>query len=131
MIKIFKKIKKWVYAQLAKLTPESTAVKGASLALLGISGLLFLAYAIWMAKQARDPWLLFFCIGLAIVCILTVYLTLWVFKKLSKIPKKYQRAFLIALPLLFISLAFEGYYVMAGIIITSELFTDIGGRSFI
>ena len=121
MIRIFKKIKKWVYAQLAKITPGNTATKGASIALLVVSGLLFLVYAIWMTKQARDPWLLLFFIGFAIVCILSAYLTLWVLKKLNKIPKRYKRAFLIALPLLLSALAFEGLYLIAAVVIISLL----------
>ncbi len=121
MIKIFKKIKKWVYAQLAKITPGNTAIKGASIALLGFSGLLFLVYAIWTTKQFKDPWFLLFITGFALVFILAAYLILWVFKKLSKIPKKYQRAFLIAVPLFLTPLAFEGFYLIAAIIVTSLL----------
>lgn len=121
MIRLFKKLKNWGYSQLAKITPGATAIKGATVALLISAIFLFLCYAIWMTSQSKDPWLLLIFIGFAIVCILSVFLGLWVLKKFNRIPKNYKKALLISIPLLLLALAFENMYMIAVIIIISLL----------
>lgn len=125
MIRLFKKLKKWVYSQLAKITPGNTATKGAATALLISAIFLFLCYAIWMTSLSKDPWLLLLFIGVALVCVLSVYLGLWALKKLNSIPKNYKRALLISIPLLLFSLAFDNTYLIGAIIITSLLGASI------
>lgn len=121
MIRLFKKLKKWGYTQLAKITPGTTATKGATRALLISAILLFLWYAIWMTIQSKDFWLLLLFIGFGLLFILAVFLGLWALKKFNNIPKGYKRALLISIILLLFALAFEGIYVIAAIVITSLL----------
>jgi len=121
MIRLFKRIKKWGYAQLAKITPGKTAVKGASTAVLITSIILFLVYAISSTSAGGDPWFFLFFMIFIVAIVLFVYISLWGVKKFNSIPKKYKRAVLIAIPLFLFSLAFEGIYVIAAIVITSLL----------
>ncbi len=121
MMRLFKKSKKWIYTKLEKITPGKTATKGASIALLLFASVLFLCYAIWMTSQSKDIWLFFIFMSVAAVCILSVYIGLWILKKFNKIPKGYKRALLISTPLLLLVLAFEGIYVIATIITVSLL----------
>ncbi len=121
MIKLFKRIKKWGYAQLAKITPGKTAVKGASIAVLITSIILFLVFAISNTLNGGDPWLFLFFMALTVVIVLFVHVSLWGVKKFNSIPKKYKRAVLIAIPLFLFSLAFEGIYMIAAVVITSLL----------
>lgn len=121
MIRLFKKFKRWIYSKLEKITPGKTATKGASLALLISSGILFLLIAISNTIDVGDPWLFLFFVGFAGVCILSVYLLLWVVKKFNSIPKRYKIAVLIAIPLFLFVLAFEGLYMIASVVIVSLL----------
>lgn len=121
MIRLFKRIKKWGYAQLAKITPGKTAVKGASIAVLITSIILFLIASLSNTSNGGDPWFFLFFVALTLVIVIFSYLLLWGLKKINSIPKKYIHALLIGIPLFLFSLAFEGIYMVAAVVITSLL----------
>ncbi|MEP0263010.1 hypothetical protein [Dokdonia sp.] len=125
MIRLFKKFKRWIYAKLDKITPGKTAIKGASIALLISSIILFLLFALSSTLEAGDPWLFIFFIGFAGLFVVSAYISLWVIKKFNHIPKRYKIAVLIAIPLFLSALAFEGLYIITAIIITSLLGASI------
>ncbi|MFC4635393.1 hypothetical protein ACFO3O_15900 [Dokdonia ponticola] len=121
MIKLFKRIKKWGYAQLAKITPGQTAIKGASITVLIASIILFLITSLSNTLNGGDPWFFLFFIALTFVIVIFSYLSLWGLKKINNVPKKYKHALLIGIPLFLFSLAFEGIYMIAAVVITSLL----------
>jgi len=121
MIKAFKKLKKWGYTQLKKVTPGPTAIKGASWALLASALFLYVLFAVSSALGMNDLWLMLFFLILAVVVVAGSYLTLWLLKKINSIPKTFKLALLIAVPLLSFVFVFETAYWLAALLITCLL----------
>lgn len=117
IMKRLQRLKKWIYKQLAKVTPGKTATTGASKALLAGTAILFLLFAILATQAMGDPALILFLLAIVLLCILSAYLTLWVFKKLGRIPRVLKIAFLICTPLLVIALSNELLYWSWAIIV--------------
>jgi hypothetical protein len=126
MRKRFQKITRWFKSKIKAVTPGDTAVKGASITLLGVSFLLFLIAAITNTRDTKDPSLSLFFIVYLLVVLLIVFLFLWILKKIGNIPKRYKIALLISIPLLVFSLAGDSLYITAAIIILSLLGAAIG-----
>ena len=96
----------WIKNKVKVITPGKTAVKGAVLGLLSITVLLWLVFVVLVAKNTKDPWILLLFFGFTLVALIASFLTLWVLKLVFKIPRSYQLALLIAVPLLFM-MSFE------------------------
>lgn len=103
------------------ITPGSTALKGASVALLSISFIVFTIAAITNIIDTKDPLLSLFFIVYILAVILIVFIFLWILKKIYKINHEYKIALLIAIPLFVFSFAGEGIYITAAIILLSLL----------
>lgn len=119
MKKRFQKISRWFKAKITAVTPGKTATKGASITLLSVSFLLFLISAIINIRDTKDPSLGLFFIVYFLIALLTVFLFLWVLKKVYQIPRKYKIAILVSIPLLAFSLAGDGFYITAAITLLS------------
>jgi dienelactone hydrolase len=114
-------VKLWFTKQFHKIKPGQNAVSGATCSLLLCASVLFLFFAVWVTLNEKDPWILSFFVGLALICVLSAYLITWLLDKVHAIPKKLKIALLIASPLLFLSLALEIFYWLTAIIIISLL----------
>lgn len=118
-MKKLKQLKKWFYKILAKVTPGKTSTRGAAIALLVVSAILFTIAAITSVTKSKDPWFLLFFAVFVIIIVLSAYFFLWILKKYNRMPKILKLALLIAIPLLFVALAFEGIYVFFAFCIIS------------
>lgn len=121
MLSRWAKIKNGITTQLLRIVPGENAVKGASLALILISAIFFVLFSLAAASDAKDLWLFAFFVTLAGLFVLNAYLTSWLIAKINSIPKNYKIAILVSTPLLFFSLAFEGLYWFAALLISSLL----------
>ncbi|MFT5750713.1 MAG: dienelactone hydrolase [Flavobacteriales bacterium] len=117
----FKKITRWCKAKIKTITPGNTAIKGASIALISVSFLLFAIAAITNIQDTKDPALSLFFIVYILVVILIVFIFLWILKKIYKTSREYKLALLIAIPLFVFSFAGDGVYICAAIILLSLL----------
>ena len=120
-MKRLKQLKKWIFKQLSKITPGKTATKGAAIALLIASGILYFINAISSVVDARDPWFFLLFLLLALIVIAIAYVFVWILKKVNDISKIFKLALFIAVPLLLLSLAFEEVFIIAGILIFTFL----------
>ena len=121
MKRLFQKITRWFKAKIKNVTPGNTAIKGASTALLSASFLLFIISAISNTINTKDSKLGLFFIVYILVVLLVVFIFIWVLKKIYKIPRRFKIALLISIPLLVFSLAGDGLYITAAIILFSLL----------
>jgi dienelactone hydrolase len=121
MLSKWAKIKNGITTQLLRIVPGENAVKGASLALILTSVIFFILFSLTAASDAKDLWLFAFFVTLAGLFVLNAYLTSWLIAKINSIPKNYKIAILVSTPLLFFSLAFEGLYWFAALLISSLL----------
>ena len=121
MTRLYQKLNRWFKAKIKTVTPGKTAIKGASIALLSASFLLFIISAISNTINTKDPFLGLFFIVYVLVVLLIVFIFLWVLKKIYKIPRRLKIALLISIPFLVFSLAGDGLYITAAIILFSLL----------
>jgi len=110
------RLKKWIYKQLAMVTPGATAINGAARALLVGTFIIFLVFAIHAIQTMGDGTLILLQLVIVLGIILSVYLGLWILKKLARIPKILQIALLITTPLLLLSLSEELVYWLWAVI---------------
>ncbi|WP_396597442.1 alpha/beta hydrolase family protein [Dokdonia sp. R86516] len=103
-------LKKWIYKQLKTITPGAIATKGAARGLFIGTSIIFLIFAIHAIQTMGDSTLILLQLAILIGIVLSVYLGLWVLKKLARIPKILQLALLITTPLLLLSLSEELVY---------------------
>lgn len=115
------KIKSGIATQIARIKPGENAVKGASLGLLILSATFFVLFSLTTTSDSKDLWLLAFFVVLACLFVLNAYLTSWLLAKINSVPQNYKIALLVSTPFLFFSLAFEGTYWFAAILISSLL----------
>ena len=120
-MKRLKQLKKWIYKQLAKITPGRTAIKGASKALLIGTVVLFILFAIVGVQTMSDPSFIFFIVGFVLMVILASYVLLWVLKKYHQIPRNFKLALLISAPLLIVALANEPLYWIWAVVVLCAL----------
>ncbi len=120
MKKKYRQIIHWCKTKIKTITPGKNAVKGAAIGLLSITGLLWLLFAVLIAKNIRDPWIMLLFLGFALAALLSGLLTVGLIKRLDKIPRVYKLAVLIAFPLLFI-MNFEWLLPSLMVILTSLL----------
>lgn len=109
-------LKKWIYKQLKTITPGATATKGAARGLFIGTSIIFLIFAIHAIQTMGDSTLILLQLAILIGIVLSVYLGLWVLKKLARIPKILQVALLITTPLLLLSLSEELVYWLWAVI---------------
>ncbi|MFT5276411.1 MAG: hypothetical protein ACI97K_002257 [Glaciecola sp.] len=120
-MKFRSKVRNWLNIQFSKIKPGHNAIKGASVSLLLFTGLLFLIFAFMLTFDSNDPWIFLVFVTIAIISVLSAYLSIWLIGKIHSIPKSLKVSLLIASPLLFFTLAFEGLYWFAAILIFSLL----------
>ncbi|WP_375252051.1 hypothetical protein, partial [Dokdonia donghaensis] len=77
-MKKLKQLKKWFYKILAKVTPGKTSARGAAIALLIVSAILFTIAAIASVTKSKDPWFLLFFAVFVIIIVLSAYFFLWI-----------------------------------------------------
>ncbi len=109
-------LKKWIYKQLKTITPGAIATKGAARGLFIGTSIIFLIFAIHAIQTMGDTTLIILQLAILIGIVLSVYLGLWVLKKLTRIPKTLQLALLITTPLLLLSLSEELVYWLWAVI---------------
>ncbi|TVZ21289.1 chlorophyllase-like protein [Dokdonia sp. Hel_I_63] len=109
-------LKKWIYKQLNAITPGAIAIKGAARGLFIGTSIIFLIFAIHAIQTMGDSTLILLQLAILIGTVLSVYLGLWVLKKLARIPKILQLALLITTPLLLLSLSEELVYWLLALI---------------
>lgn len=120
-MKRFNQLKQWTYEQLAKVTPGKNAIKGASVALLLIAGILFTITAVFAVYKAKDLWYILLFLLIAVVTVLSAYLLLWLLNRCHRVPKNLKLALLIASALLSIALAFELIFIATTIVAAALL----------
>ncbi|WP_298329519.1 hypothetical protein [uncultured Dokdonia sp.] len=109
-------LKKWIYKQLNAITPGAIATRGAARGLFTGTSIIFLIFAIHAIQTMGDTTLILLQLAILIGIVLSVYLGLWVLKKLTRIPKILQLALLITTPLLLLSLSEELVYWLWAVI---------------
>ncbi|WP_405250991.1 alpha/beta hydrolase family protein [Dokdonia sp. Asnod3-C12] len=109
-------LKKWIYKQLKTITPGAIATKGAARGLFIGTSIIFLIFAIHAIQTMGDTTLILLQLAILIGIVLSVFLGLWVLKKLTRIPKILQLALLITTPLLLLSLSEELVYWLWAVI---------------
>jgi dienelactone hydrolase len=112
-------IKTWLKVHLSKVKPGKHPVNGASTLLVVSACLFFLVLGIRVAFSSNDPWILLFFLVIAIVSALSAYLSVWLFDKMNRIPKRLKIALLMASPLLFFALGTEGLYLFTALLLIS------------
>ena len=120
MKKKYRQVIHWIKLKIKTIIPGKNAVKGASIGLLAITGLLWLLFAVIIAKNIHDPWILLLFLGFALAALLSSLLTIWLIERINEIPRVLKLALLIALPLLFI-MNFEWLLPIFIVILTSLL----------
>lgn len=100
MKKKYHQVIHWIKYKTKAIIPGKNAVKGAAAGLLAITLVLWLLYAVLVAKNIRDPWILLLFVGFTLIALLASFLIPWVVKLLYKIPRFYKIALFIAVPLL-------------------------------
>ena len=119
MKQIFKKITNWFSARAKSIKPGKNAVKGASIVLLCITILLFLASSFITSYNIKDPWIFAFFIVATALIIVLILLANWALKQVFKIPESYRLLIIIS----FIVLStFTDYIFSIVVILLSSLF---------
>lgn len=104
MKRLFKKIANWIKARAKSITPGKNAGKGASMVLLCITIVLFLAFSFITSYNIKDPWIFLFFIVTAGLIVLATLLANWALKLIFKIPKFFRLVIIISYPLLLMAL---------------------------
>lgn len=104
MKRLFKKIANWIKARAKSITPGKNAGKGASMVLLCITIVLFLAFSFITSYNIKDPWIFLFFIVTAGLIVLATLLANWALKLIFKIPKFFRLIIIISYPLLLMAL---------------------------
>ncbi len=77
----FQQLVRWCNTQIKSISPGTTALKGAALSLLLVTGLLWGIFAIGVTANIRDGWVLLLFIGFVLAAILAAYLTRWLLRR--------------------------------------------------
>jgi len=120
MKKRFHQLAHWCKKQIKDFSPGNTALQGAALALLTITGVLWVLFAFGVVSNLGDGWILLLFTGFVLASILIAYLTRWLVQWLGRAHKAYQLALLITIPLLII-MNFEWIVPVAIVLLASLL----------
>ncbi len=104
MKRLFKKIAKWIKARAKSITPGKNAGKGASMVLIYVTAILFLAFGFITSYNIKDPWIFLFFIVTAGLIVLATLLANWALKLIFRIPRFFRLVLVISFPLLLTAL---------------------------
>lgn len=106
--------------------PGPNAVKGAGIALMTFTGIIWITLTVLFSFIVRDGWSVTLYLTVAIISILSSLLVIFLIKLLYKIPKFYKRILFAVIPLLFVSFSFNLYVIIYIIIFISLLGAAVG-----